>query len=183
MKQLFSYLAIVLVFCSCENDMTAVAAFDKTKASVEQAYDIETIMSQTGHVRGVLTSEYMERHTSTPPYTEFPRGLRVVFYSDSLTITSILTAKYGKLLDGENEVYLRDSVVYLDLKTLQRLDCKDLKWDPKKQTFNTERFCRVSTPVDTLYSMGLDANQDFSDVRFHNVNGVITPQDSTLNLN
>ncbi|MRG46779.1 LPS export ABC transporter periplasmic protein LptC [Chitinophaga sp. SYP-B3965] len=182
MKLLLSILAIVLVFCSCENDMNAVRAFDKSKVGVEQAYDIETIMSQTAHVKGVLTSAYMERHMATPPYTEFPQGLKVVFYSDSLTITSVLTAKYGKLIDGENEMYLRDSVVFLDLKTLQRLDCKDLRWDPKKALFVTDRFCRVARPGDTIYSIGMNANQDFSAVNFFDVDGVVSPQDSMMNL-
>jgi hypothetical protein len=182
MKLLLSFLAITLVFCSCENDMNAVRAFDKSKLGVEQAYDIETIMSQTAHVKGILTSPYMERHMATPPYTEFPQGLKVVFYSDSLTITGVLTSKYGKLIDGENEMYLRDSVVFLDLQKFQRLDCKDLRWDPKKAIFVTERFCRVSTPRDTVYSIGLDANQDFSIVNFHTVHGVVSPQDSMMNL-
>lgn len=182
MKLLLSYLAIVLVFCSCENDMSAVRAFDKSKLGVEQAYDIETIMSQTAHVKGILTAPYMERHMATPPYTEFPQGLKVVFYSDSLTITSVLTSKYGKLMDGENDVYLRDSVVFLDLQKFQRLDCKDLKWDSKQAKFVTERFCRVSTPLDTIYSMGLDANQDMSEINFHDITGVISPRDSMMGL-
>lgn len=183
MKLLFSYLAIVILFCSCENDMTAVRAFDKSKMGVEQAYDIETIMSQTAKVKGVLTAPYMERHVSVPPYTEFPQGLKVVFYNDSLQFERVLTARYGKLMDGENEMFLKDSVVILDLKKLQRVDCKDLRWDPKKQQFITERFCRISTPVDTIYSMGLDANQDLSTVNLHRVTGVVSAQDSMMNMN
>lgn len=183
MKLLFSYLAIVVLFCSCENDMTAVRAFDKSKMGVEQAYEIETIMSQTAKVKGVLTAPYMERHMSVPPYTEFPQGLKVVFYNDSLQIERVLTARYGKLMDGENEMFLKDSVVILDLLKLQRVDCKDLRWDPKKQKFITERFCRISTPIDTLYSTGLEANQDLSDINFFHVYGIMTPQDSTMNLN
>lgn len=182
MKLLLSYLAIVVLFCSCENDMSAVRAFDKSKMGVEQAYDIETIMSQTAKVKGVLTAPYMERHVSVPPYTEFPQGLKVVFYNDSLQFERVLTARYGKLMDGENDIFLKDSVVFLDLKKLQRLDCKDLRWDSKKGQFLTERFCRISTPVDTIYSIGLTANQDFSVVKLLDISGVVSPQDSMMNL-
>lgn len=183
MKQLLTYLAVVLVCCSCENDMSAVRRFDKDKLGVEQAYNVEAIMSQTAHVKGILTSPYMERHTTQPPYTEFPRGLKVVFYSDSLTISSILTANYGKFLDGEKDIYLRDSVVFVSLKdpaNIKRLDCKDLRWDAKKSMFTTDKYCRVSTPYDTLYGTGLDANQDFSWSEFHVAHGSFMAPDSSF---
>ncbi|RPE13347.1 LPS export ABC transporter periplasmic protein LptC [Chitinophaga lutea] len=182
MKQLLSYLAIVLVCCSCENDINAVRKFDANKLGVEQGFDVETIMSQTANVKGILTSPYMERHTNTPSYTEFPRGLKVVFY-DSLKISSVLTARYGKYMDRENDVYLRDSVVFISLKDpaeIKRLDCKDLRWDAKRALFTTDKYCRFSTPYDTLYGVGFDANQDFSWSEFHNVHGSFKSPDSSF---
>lgn len=160
--------------------MSAVQAFDKNKVGVEEAFDVEAIMSQTAHVKGVLTAPYMERYTTTPPYTQFPRGLKVVFYNDSLSISSVLTSRYGKYMDGQNDIYLRDSVVFLSLKEMRRLDCKDLKWDAQKALFITEKFCRFATPFDTLYGKGFRANQDFSWYEFDDVYGSFAPPDSTL---
>lgn len=188
MKQLFSYLALIIVCCSCENDMNAVRAFDKNKMGVEQAYDVETIMSQTAHVKGVLTAPYMERHVTSPAYTEFPNSLRVVFYNDSLIQTSILTANYGKMDEKENNIYLRDSVVFISyfkgVIEKERLDCKELKWDDKRKLFISNSLCRVvSFPADTLYGQGLEANQDFSWWQFINSYGSFLPPDSIANFN
>lgn len=180
---MLSYLVIALVCCSCENDMSAVRKFDKSKLGVEQGYDVETIMSQTAHVKGVLTSVYMERHMNPPSYTEFPRGLKVVFYSDSLTISSILTANYGKYMDAEKDIYLRDSVVFLSLKdplNVKRLDCKDLRWDPKRSLFTTDKYCRISSMGDTMYGTGFDATQDFSWFEFHDAHGSFQAPDSSF---
>ncbi|MBO9153147.1 LPS export ABC transporter periplasmic protein LptC [Chitinophaga sp. GCM10012297] len=182
MKRIFIYLGIALAFISCENDVNAVRAFDIKKLGVEQAYDIETIMSQTAHVKGVLTAPYMERHLNNPPHTDFPRGLQVVFYTDSLTKESILTSKFGTYEENSTDIYLRDSVVFISLTTAQRLDCKDLRWDSKQNLFVTDRFCRLSTPVDTLYGQGFRANQDFSRSEFINAYGSFAPQDSTLSF-
>ncbi|RPD40373.1 LPS export ABC transporter periplasmic protein LptC [Chitinophaga barathri] len=170
------------MFISCENDINAVREFDINKLGVEQAYDIETIMSQTGHVKGVLTAPYMERHLNNPPHTDFPKGLQVVFYTDSLTKESILTSNFGTYQENSTDIYLRDSVVFISLKTAQRLDCKDLKWDSKTNQFTTDRFCRLSTPNDTLYGQGFRANQDFSRSEFINAYGTFAPQDSILSI-
>lgn len=158
--------------------MSAVRAFDKGKTGVEQAYDVETIMSQTAHVKGVLTSPYMERHADKQPYTEFPKGLKVVFYSDSLTITSVLTARYGKYMDGQNDIFLRDSVVFLNLKEMKRLDCKELRYDAKRRMFISNSFVRLSTPLDTLYGQGLESNEDFTDSRILKAYGNFAQRDS-----
>ncbi|MGN7719874.1 hypothetical protein [Chitinophaga sp. 22620] len=186
MKRFFIYLASALVFISCENDVNAVRAFDASKAEVEQAYDIETIMSQTAHVKGVLTAPYMERHLSSPPHTDFPKGLQVIFYTDSLTKESILTSNFGQMLEnpnGTSDIYLRDSVVFISFGTGQRLDCKDLRWDSKINLFVTDRFCRLSsTTGDTLYGQGFRANQDFSWSEFVNSYGSFAPPDSTLSF-
>lgn len=186
MKQLFSYLALIIVCCSCENDMNAVRAFDKNKMGVEQAYDVETIMSQTAHVKGVLTAPYMERHVTSPAYTEFPNSLRVVFYNDSLVQTSILTANYGKMDEKENNIYLRDSVVFISyfkgVIEKERLDCKELKWDDKRKLFISNTLCRVARPGDTLYGQGLEANQDFSWWQFIDAYGSFLPPDSMVNF-
>lgn len=186
MKQLFSYIALVTVCCSCENDVNAVRAFDESKISVEQAYDVETIMSQTAHVKGVLTAPYMERHVAAPAYTEFPNSLRVVFYNDSLIQTSILTANYGKMDEKDNNIYLRDSVVFISyfkgMIAKERLDCKELQWDDKKKLFVSNSLCRVARPGDTLYGQGLEANQDFSWWQFIDAYGSFLPPDSMVNF-
>lgn len=182
MKRLLPYVAFALFICSCENDMNAVRRFDAIKVGVEQADTVETIVSQTAHVKGILTAPYMERHTSIPAFTEFPRGLKVIFYSDSLTETSELTAKYGKMMQTENDIYLRDSVIFKNRKTSERLDCRELKWDARRQLFVSNSLSRVATITDTLYGQGFEANQNFSKWRFIDAWGSFLPPDSTLSF-
>lgn len=166
----------------CENDMNAVAAFDTKKLGVEQAYNVETIVSQSATVKGVLTSKYMERYVSHPPHTDFPRGLQVIFYDTLGRKESILTANFGRLDEGNNDIFLRDSVVFISLTTAQRLDCKDLRFDSKTNLFITDRFCRISTPTDTIYGRGFRATQDMSRSEFMHVYGSFMPPDSTFSF-
>lgn len=181
MKRLFIYGAFAcLALASCENDINAVAAFDTKKLGVEQAYKVESIISQGARVKGVLTAPYMERYVTHPPHTDFPRGLQVTFYDDSSRKESILTANFGRLDEGNNDIFLRDSVVFISLTTAQRLDCKDLRWDAKTAQFITDRFCRLTTPTNTLYGRGFRANQDLSRSEFMHVYGTFLPPDSTF---
>ncbi|MGE7773477.1 LPS export ABC transporter periplasmic protein LptC [Chitinophaga sp. NPDC101104] len=183
MKRLLAYGALaIMAFSGCENDMNAVAAFDTKKLGVEQAFDVETILSQSATVKGVLTSKYMERYVTHPPHTDFPKGLQVIFYDSVGRKESILTANFGRLDEGTNDIYLRDSVVFISLTTAQRLDCKDLRFDSKTAMFMTDRFCRISTITDTIYASGIRATQDLSRTEFLKANGTFVPQDSSFIL-
>lgn len=182
MKRLLAYGAFACIAIGCENDLSAVAAFDTRKLGVEQAYNVETIVSQSAVVKGVLTAPYMERYVTHPPHTDFPKGLQVIFYDDSSRKESILTANFGRMDEGNNDIFLRDSVVFINLTSAQRLDCKDLRWDSKTSLFITDRFCRLSTLTDTIYGQGFRANQDFSWSEFVHIYGSFVPQDSILSL-
>jgi hypothetical protein len=68
--------------------------------------------------------------------------------------------------------------VFISLKTARRLDCKDLRWDPKTNEFVTDNFCRLTTPTQTLYGQGFRANQDLSRSEFIHGSGSMVVEDS-----
>jgi LPS export ABC transporter protein LptC len=167
LRRIAAILGVLAVLgWSCENDLEAVNAFDRKVASIEEGYDIEAIISQAANVKGILTAPYMIRRVTTPAETEFPKTLKVLFYDDSLKVTSQLTAQYGKMLDFERDVFLKDSVIYINFETGQRLDCEELQWDNRKQLFISNSFARISSPGDTLYGKGFEANHNFTFFKF-----------------
>ncbi|MCF6401656.1 LPS export ABC transporter periplasmic protein LptC [Chitinophaga filiformis] len=171
----FSLLAMV----SCENDMNAIMNLDKSTTAVEEGKDIESMYSQTGRVKAKLTAPMMLRHLKPPVYVEFSKGLKVLFYNDSLDVESTLTARYGKYFENDANIFLRDHVVVINKKG-ERLDCEELNWDSKLQKFLSNKPVRISTVTDTLYGTGLESNQDFSDYTILHPSGPFIIQDSTM---
>src|SRR5687767_4764896 len=131
-----SILAAYLISCffvfSCENDMTVVKNLGKKKIGVEEAKNIESFLSQGGKVKAKLTAPLMLRYQLDTVKVEFPKSLHVNFFDDSLRIESQLNAKYGRYLENENKVFLRDSVVVYNV-TGDTMHAKELYWDQREQ--------------------------------------------------
>jgi len=160
---------------SCENDMREVQNLSKKSIGVEEGKEIESYLSQEGKVKAKLTAPLMLRYQNDTPKVEFPKTLRVDFYNDSTKVESKLFAKYGRYLENENKVFLRDSVIVFNMAG-DTLICKELYWDQLKAKFYTDKNVIIRKPDQKVYGTGLDADQDFKNITIKNVH------DSYLNI-
>lgn len=165
--------------------MSDVADIGKKKLSREEALQIESYMSQGGVMKAKLTAPLMWRTQTDTPKIEFPKTLRVDFYTDSTKIESRLTAKYGRYYERMGTVFLKDSVVVINLIKKDTLRCEELNWDRDKEIFYTDK--RVSIHKangDEVYGLGLTAKQDFSQYTILHVqpNTYLSIPDSTIPL-
>lgn len=161
--------------CSCENDMQEVQNLSKKLIGVEEGKEIESYLSQEGKVKAKLIAPLMLRYQTDTLKVEFPKTLRVDFYNDSTEVESKLFAKYGRYLENENKVFLRDSVIVFNMKG-DTLICKELYWDQVKAKFYTDKNVIIRKPDQKVYGTGLDADQDFKNITIKNVH------DSYLNI-
>jgi len=158
-----SGLLICFLFAGCGNQAkeAPVAAVHKGPVP-EEGRQIESYMSEAAKVKGKLTAPYMLRYQrADTPYAEFPHTLHVDFYNDSMKIESQLDAKYGKYLQNQNKVYLRDSVVVKNILKGDTLHCKHLWWDQTTQKFTTDDSVAIYTKDKILFGTGMEADQDF----------------------
>ena len=97
------------------------------------------------------------------PYSEFPQTLHANFYNDSGKIESTLNAHYGKYKQYQSIVYLRDSVVVVNLEKGDTLFCDELYWDRNRlgTEFYTDKPVRIRTKTETINGKGMEASQDF----------------------
>lgn len=145
---------------SCENDMQEVQNLNKKSIGIEEGKDIESYLSQGGKVKAKLTAPVMLRYLLDTPKVEFPKTLHVDFFNDSTQIESKLFAKYGRYLENENKVFLRDSVVVFNMLH-DTLFCKELYWDQNKSIFYTDKNVIIHKPDQKVYGNGLVADQSF----------------------
>jgi hypothetical protein len=155
---------------SCENSLQELNQFTEKKTGVEEAKGVNIIYSLGDKTKAILIAPYMLRHEEDIPYVEFTKTLHTDFYDDSLHVESKMDAHYGRYMEAESKVYLRDSVVVFNTKG-DTLYCDELYWDRAKigKEFYTDKPVRIRTSTQIIDGDGLDAPQDFKS--WHIING------------
>ncbi|HTN05649.1 LPS export ABC transporter periplasmic protein LptC [Agriterribacter sp.] len=178
-KQFFTCASLyVILFClaGCENSEQEIRELTEKKIGVDEARTIETYFSQAGKMQAKLTAPLMYRYQDTLPRVEFPNALHVDFYDDSLQVESVLDALYGRYIEGQKKMYLRDSVVVIQKFNQDTLRCQELWWDQNKEIFYTDKPIRVTKKDGTvLPGQGLEASQDFRNIKIINPSQGILP--------
>jgi LPS export ABC transporter protein LptC len=180
----YLYCAAALASCffyfSCENDMKKVNDMMKKKAAVDEVTKVISYMSQNGTMKAKLSAPYMLRHQADSAYIEFPRTLHVDFYNDSVKIESTVDAHYARYKEYERKVFLKDSVVVINILKKDTLKTNELWWDQNKQEFYTDKAVRIYQPDKTIYGTGLRASQNFDWYDIYNTTGQVLTNPSVL---
>ena len=95
-----------LAFVSCENDEEKINALFTKKLGVDEAVNIESFMSQGGHMRAKLTAPLMLRYQDTGSRIVLPKTLHVDVYDSTLSIESRLDAFYASYFENRNIINL-----------------------------------------------------------------------------
>ena len=179
----FLKAATVIVSCfflfACENDMNEVRELGKQKNTVEEGKNIEGYLSQTAKMKAKLTAPLMRRYITDSPYIEFPNTLHVDFFNEASTVDSRLDARYGKYLEMESKVFLKDSVKVINIKG-DTLYCDELWWDRNRKgsEFYTELPVRIRTKTQIIDGVGMEASQDFKSYVIKKVTGILNVTNS-----
>jgi LPS export ABC transporter protein LptC len=96
----------------------------------------------------------------------------VEFFDDTLNVESTMNARYARYYEEQGNILVRDSIVVVNKKG-ERLNTEELVWNEKLRRFYTEKFVRITTPTQTMYGDGLEANEDFSWYQIKNPKGVV----------
>ena len=152
--------------------MKAVSELGYKKIGIEEGKYIESYMSTAGKVKAKLTAPYMLRSQYDSAKVEFTKTLNVEFYDSLLKPQSFLFAKYGRYLEFDNTVLLRDSVVLYTIKH-DTLWCNELIWDQTKGTFFTDKPVVVSQDNSSVrqkfFARGMQSDQAFKNIQFFKV--------------
>lgn len=168
-----------LFFFSCENDIEEVDSQFKKQAAVEEAFQVESYLSQGSKVKAKLTAPYMKRYMADSPYIEFPRTLHVDFFNDTTAIESTLDARYARHYEFEHKVLLRDSVLVINKIKGDTLKTSELWWDQNKEEFYTDKPSYIYQKTGYSFARsGLRAKQDFSEWWQFNTSGQRLVSDS-----
>ena len=182
-------LLLTLVAClavACSEKRKTAAPIGPRKIVPEEVDSVVSMLSEpnsdpnnklTAKVKGKLTAPYMLRFPRPDtPYAEFPRSLHVDFYNDSMQIESRLDARYGKYFQNQEKVFLKDSVVVMNILKKDTVHCHTLWWDQHTERFTTDDPVRIYTPDKILYGTGMEADQNFRWYTIKHMTGMVLTQ-------
>jgi LPS export ABC transporter protein LptC len=173
-------LAGCFAICACENNEKDIPNFSNKRWMQEEVKNIEAYLSQNGLLKGKLTAPLMYRQMADSPYFEFPNKLHVDFYNEKTQKESQVDALYGKYKENERLIFLKDSVVVMNIAKGDTLRCQELWWDQNKQEIYTNKPARIYQKDRTITSKnGLRAAQNLSWwFTFDNSGTTLVPKDS-----
>lgn len=155
---------------ACENDVNVVKELGKKKPGIEEGKNITSYLSMGGKMKAKLTAPLLLRYQGDSALkSEFPKTLFVEFFNDSMKLESTLRANYGRYIENENKIYLRDSVVIIRING-DTLETAELLWDQTLGRFHTDKPVTTSqrNPRQKLYAKkGFSSNQTLTDITYY----------------
>ena len=155
-------LFFVQILFACERKMGVIKNSDILLLPTQTVKTFESVLTDSAKLQVILSASLMERYTnSKPPYSEFRKGIKVLFYDGHKNPIASFTSKYAKFLDDKRLWELRDSVVAINEKN-ERLETELLYWDQEKDRVYTDRAVRITSEDDIVLGIGLESDSRFT---------------------
>lgn len=104
----------VLSLSACENslnDIKKIASKEENKP-LSRSTGVEIIYSDSAKVKARLITPLMiQLEDKTKPYSEMPKGVKIIFYDDNLKEKGTIVADYAIRREKENIIEFRKNVV------------------------------------------------------------------------
>lgn len=169
---LFCFMVCISI-TSCENNIDEVNTLTTTaNYPVESGKDIEVIYSDSGHVKIKLNAPVMMRYTGEKQYMEMPNGVNVMFYDNSMNVTSHLSSNYAISYEKDEILEAKNDVIVVNEKG-EQLNTEHLIWDKRQELIHTDEFVKITTSDEIIYGNGLESNQNFTKYKIKDIKGTI----------
>jgi len=141
--------------------------------------NIEVIFSDSAKVKvQVQAPEFRQYSEAEKPYLEFPKGLEVFFYDDSLQIESKLRADYTIYYTEDKLWHATGNVQAVKLSNGDQLNTEELFWDEEKELIYSNTFTRIQNEDGTFYGKnGFESHQNLNNWQLKGSSGTVNVRD------
>jgi LPS export ABC transporter protein LptC len=171
---------LVPLWWGCENDIERINMLTgDTETPTVKGTNIRVIYSDSAKVKvQILAPAYQQFRDAERPYMEFPEGMEVFFYDDSLKLESEITADYTMYYFEEQLWHATGNVVARRFDNGDALFTEELFWDEKEKQIYSDTYTKVHNEDNVLYgSRGFRSNQDLSNWQLIGSSGTIIVED------
>lgn len=171
------------ILCSCENNVTEIESLtNQEEVPVTKGRNVEWIYSEKANVKIKITTPLMEEYGEENKYIEMTEGIKVLFYDSLLHVASTLTSNYAIHRVSKRIMEAKDDVVVVNDKG-EILNTEHLIWLEDSSKIYTKEFVKITTEDEIIMGEGMEANQDFTKWKIHNITGTINIKEESDSLN
>ena len=173
-------LVLDMLFGVCENDIERINLLtDETKTPKIKGSNIEVIYSDSAKVQvQILSPSYQQFLDVERPYMEFPDGLEVYFYDDSMKVESEIRADYAIYYSEERLWHAIGNVVARRLDNGDALHTDELFWDEGKKFIYSDSYTRIQNEDGTFYGKrGFESHQNLTNWQLKGTSGTVNIPD------
>lgn len=147
---------------SCENDMmTVIKLSSKDSIPDITIIDVHVKQSEMGRPTLELTAPKMISFQGAEAYTEFPNGLKIIFFDSIMQPKSELTANYGISWDSKRTMQARGNVVVRNFQKREQLNTESLVYDRNFKKVSTQDFIKITQPDKITLGKGMESDELF----------------------
>ena len=173
----------ILISSSCSNKTEDIFGMNPERPRpFGVASDVRMVYTDSMKVLAILTTnKHIDYTNLTFKYSEFPDGVKVVFY-DNQNRQSELTSDFAILYEETKIIDLRGNVL-LRSSNGAELFSQQLYWDATDDWIFTEFPFEFNDEDYQISAVRLDANKEFTKFRTGNLTGKISIQESKDSIN
>jgi LPS export ABC transporter protein LptC len=167
-------LLVATMLFSCENDMMTVIKLSSKDSIPDIAItSVHVKQSEMGKITLELTAPRMISFQKQEAYTEFPDGLKIIFYDSIMQPKSELTANYGISYESKRTMEARGNVIVRNFQKQEQLNTESLLYDRIAKKVSTTEFVKITTPDRIIMGKGMESDELFDNWAIKNVTGTI----------
>ncbi|HYG50918.1 MAG TPA: LPS export ABC transporter periplasmic protein LptC [Flavobacteriales bacterium] len=163
---------VILFFFSCRNDVKEVQMINADKLSPDESMlGVTIVITDNGKHRAVLKTPILYRFGTMSPRTEFPKGLKVDFFTKTGERESYLESGYAIMDDKTRQFVLEDSVVMINFKRQDTLNTEYLVWKQDSAIITTNKLVRIHGVQGKMSGYHFRARENFTKYTWKKVKG------------
>ena len=156
-------LSGILIACVEENKINLLKYPNKEPQSLETSTGVTLNFSDLGKSKLLLKAPKLIKLMADQEQLimECPEGLELIFYDSLMKVESVLVADYGKLFSKEQQLFVRENVVFNN-RNLDTLFAEELEIDFAKDSVYSEKLVTFSNNEGRITGNKLIANSNFT---------------------
>ncbi|NVO21303.1 MAG: LPS export ABC transporter periplasmic protein LptC [Bacteroidetes bacterium] len=164
---------MAMYVCSCNTDIQKVKALTSMDSLPDISIDnIIVKQSESGNISTQLTAPKLKAYQAgNNPYTEFPNGIKIIFFDSLRQPKSELTAKYGISWDNKRLMEAKGNVVVKNFAKQAQLNTEHLTWNENTRRMYSEVYVKISTPEKIITGKSMESDEVFDNWVVRNVSG------------
>jgi LPS export ABC transporter protein LptC len=174
LKYIVPAFAGTILFFSCKTDIETInllAEHDKIPSVI--AKNIEILYTEHGVLRvKILAPESRYYQFEQEPYNEFPQGILVYNYNDSLVLQSQISSNYAIYYEEKKLWIARYNVEATNSKG-EVLNTEQLYWDEQNKRIYSDDNVKITTADGVIFGEGFESDENFDNWVIRKTSGII----------